>query len=421
MTPGTASPLGRARWWRILPLVFITFSLAYVDRANFGFAAAGGLAADLGLSSGTLSLLGSLFFLGYFMFQVPGAWYAERRSVTGLIFATLLIWGGCASLTGVLHSTVALLAVRFLLGAAEAAVIPALLIYLSNWFTKAERSRATALLLLGNPVTVLWMSIASGYLVDSVGWRWMFIIEGLPAVVWAFAWRALARERPAEAGWLKLEEREGLKAALLLEQAAIKPVKGYAAAFRSRAVIALCFLYFFWSTAAFGFILWLPAMLKEGRAMGMVETGWLSAIPYVTAIAGMLVVSTASDRRGHRQAFVGVALSVGAAAFLGCHYARHFWGSYLLLVVAGTAMYAPYGPFWASIPEMLPKNVAAGAIALVNSMGALGSFAGSYFVGYLNAATGNPASSHLISAAALGIAAVLSLWIGQARESRQVA
>ncbi len=175
------------RWLYIMPIVFITYSLAYLDRANFSFASAAGINDDLGITKGISSLLGALFFLGYFFFQIPGAIYAERRSVRKLIFICLILWGGCASLTGIVSNIPMLAAIRFILGVVEAAVMPAMLIYISNWFTKSERSRANTFLILGNPVTVLWMSVVSGYLIQAFGWREMFIIEGIPAVIWAFA------------------------------------------------------------------------------------------------------------------------------------------------------------------------------------------------------------------------------------------
>ncbi len=150
---------------------------------------------------------GALFFLGYFFFQIPGAIYAERRSVRKLIFICLILWGGCASLTGIVHNIPALAAIRFILGVVEAAVMPAMLIYISNWFTKSERSRANTFLILGNPVTVLWMSVVSGYLIQAFGWREMFIIEGVPAVIWAFCWWVLVKDKPSQVSRLAESEK----------------------------------------------------------------------------------------------------------------------------------------------------------------------------------------------------------------------
>ncbi|MBN4010513.1 MFS transporter [Serratia marcescens] len=409
------------RWWYIMPIVFITYSLAYLDRANFSFASAAGINEDLGITKGMSSLLGALFFLGYFFFQIPGAIYAERRSVKKLIFWCLILWGGCASLTGVVSNIPMLAAIRFILGVVEAAVMLAMLIYISNWFTKSERSRANTFLILGNPVTVLWMSVVSGYLIHAFGWREMFIIEGIPAVIWAFCWWVLAKDKPAQAGWLSADEKQALQQQLDEEQKGIKAVRNYGEAFRSRNVILLCVQYFAWSIGVYGFVLWLPSILRSGMQMGMVEAGWLSAVPYLAATIAMIVVSWASDKMQNRKLFVWPLLLIGALAFFGSYAvgANHFWISYGLLVVAGAAMYAPYGPFFAIIPEMLPKNVAGGAMALINSMGALGSFFGSWFVGYLNGATGSPAASYMFMAIALVVAVVLTLIVKPARNEIQ--
>ena len=405
------------RWWFIMPIVFITYSLAYLDRANFSFASAAGINDDLGITKGMSSLLGALFFLGYFFFQIPGAIYAERRSVKKLIFWCLILWGACASLTGMVSNIPMLAAIRFILGVVEAAVMPAMLIYISNWFTKSERSRANTFLILGNPVTVLWMSVVSGYLIHAYGWREMFIFEGIPAVIWAFCWWMLVKDKPAQAKWLSDDEKLALQQQLEEEQKGIKAVRNYSEAFRSRNVILLCVQYFAWSIGVYGFVLWLPSILRSGMEMGMVEAGWLSAVPYLAATIAMILVSWASDKMQNRKLFVWPLLLIGALAFFGSYAvgANHFWISYALLVIAGAAMYAPYGPFFAIIPEMLPKNVAGGAMALINSMGALGSFFGSWFVGYLNGATGSPAASYMFMAIALLVAVVVTLIVKPAR------
>ena len=195
------------RWYRLIPIAFITYSLAYLDRANFGFAAAGGMAKDLNITAAMSSLLGSLFFLGYFFFQIPGALYASKKSAKKLIFWSLILWGALAMATGMVSNVNGLIVIRFLLGVVESAVMPSMLVFLSMWFTKSERSRANTFLILGNPVTILWMSILSGYLIDSVGWRWMFILEGLPAIIWAFFWWWLVVDRPNDAKWLTNTEK----------------------------------------------------------------------------------------------------------------------------------------------------------------------------------------------------------------------
>ena len=208
-----------SRWYRLIPIAFITYSLAYLDRANFGFGTAGGMTQDLGIDQGTSSLLSSLFFLGYFFFQIPGTLYAVRRSAKKLIFWSLILWGALATATGLISDVNVLIVIRFMLGVVESAVMPAMIILLSRWFTKSERSRANTFLILGNPATILWMSILSGYLIDSVGWRWMFILEGLPAIVWAFIWWRIVDDKPENAAWLSSGDKAKLQDAL--EQAGV--------------------------------------------------------------------------------------------------------------------------------------------------------------------------------------------------------
>lgn len=400
-----------SRWYRLIPVAFITYSLAYLDRANFGFAAAGEMAKDLGITSATSSLLGSLFFLGYFFFQMPGAHYAANKSAKKLIFWSLIAWGSLAATTGIVSNVTVLIIIRFMLGVVESAVMPSMIILLSRWFTKEERSRANTFLILGNPVTVLWMSILSGYLINSVGWRWMFIWEGLPAVIWAFFWWRLVNDRPASASWLTAEEKQSLELALQKEQQGIKPVKNYAAAFKSRVVILLCLQYACWSIGVYGFVIWLPSIIKSAPQINIVQTGWLSAIPYLFSIIGMITASYCSDKTLNRKIFIWPCLLIASLAFYGSYLigTDNFWISFVLLVAAGMMMYAPYGPFFAIITEILPANVTAGAIALINSFGALGSFAGSYLVGYLNGTTGGFGASYIFMSGSLLLSAIITM------------
>jgi len=411
-----AKKLAPSRWYRIIPVAFITYSLAYLDRANFGFATAGGMADDLNITPGMSSLLGSLFFLGYFFFQIPGAHYAAHRSAKRLIFWSLVLWGVLATATGMVNNVHLLVVIRFMLGVVESAVMPAMLILLSQWFTRKERSRANTFLILGNPATVLWMSVLSGYLVSALGWRWMFILQGLPAILWAFVWWRLVDEKPRDASWLGADDREAVEQCLQQEQEGIKPVKNYGEAFRSRAVVLLCLQYLLWSVGLYGFVMWLPSIIKAAPNMDIVTTGWLSSVPYLLAILAMLGASYYSDRTLDRKSYIWPFLLVGSLAFYGSYLVGtdNFWLSFVLLVIAGGAMYAPYGPFFAVITEILPKNVSGGAIGLINSMGALGSFAGAYIVGYLNGLTGGFGASYILMAGALLLSAILTIIVVKA-------
>ncbi|HZX72998.1 MAG TPA: MFS transporter [Cyclobacteriaceae bacterium] len=411
--------LDKSRWYRLLPVAFITYSLAYLDRANYSFGTAGGMANDLNITATMSSLLSSLFFLGYFFFQIPGGLYAANKSAKKLIFWSLILWGACAAATGMISNVKILVVIRFMLGVVESAVMPAMLILLSRWFTKKERSRANTFLILGNPVTILWMSIVSGYLINAVGWRWMFIIEGIPAIIWAFFWWRLVEDKPADAKWLTEDDKQVLSAQLQKEQQGIKPVKNYAAAFKSRVVILLCAQHALWSIGVYGFVMWLPSIIKASN-IDIIATGWLSSLPYLFAVFAMLFASYYSDKTLNRKIFIWPFLMMGAIAFYASYLvgADHFWISFALLVVAGAAMYAPYGPFFASITETLPSNVAPGAMALINSFGALGSFIGAYIVGYLNGYTGNFGASYLFMAGSLLIAVVLAIMAARDQPSR---
>ena len=378
---------GSQRWHRLLPVVFVTYSFAYLDRSNYSLGAAGGLTTSLHITSAMAGLLAGVFFLGYFFFQIPAARYAQRRSVTRLMFWSLVLWGIFASAQGVIPWVWLLLVDRFLLGVVEAAVIPAMLIFLMHWFRGDERGRANTVLILGNPVTVMWMSVISGYLIAATSWRWMFIIQGLPAIAWAFVFRALTQDWPRQASWLNEPEKRGIEDALQDEQRSIPSLSGYLEALRSRNVIILAIQYALWSLGVYGFVFWLPTIIKGASDQGIGNTGALSAIPYAAAAVLMLITSHFSDRSAKPRAwFVWPFLLAGAIAFY-LSYVLHgqsFLVALILLVIAGAVMYAPYGPYFAYISESLPGNAAGEATALVNSLGALGGFAGAYVVGALS-------------------------------------
>jgi len=411
-----AKPGLRKRWLYILPSVFITYSLAYLDRTNYGFGAAAGMANTLHISNSRSSLLGALFFLGYFLFQIPGASYARRKSARYLVFFALVSWGSLASLTGVIRNFWLLAIDRMLLGVAESFILPAMLILLTNWFTRAERSRTNTLLVLGNPVTVLWMSLATGYLIRAVGWQMTFILEGLPSVIWGFAWLFVIRDHPQEVSWMDKASLKNLSEQLEDEQKDLPKVASLRSAIRQPGVTLLTVQYFFWSLGVYGFVLWLPSMVQAGAAKGIAMTGVISAVPYLFAILFMLLVSHFSDRSLRRKQFIWPFLMIAGVALLGsCLTAgQSFWWAYGFLIVAGAAMYAPYGPFFAIMPEILPRNVSGEVTALVNSSGALGGFAGTWLVGLLQARTGDSRSGFLLMSVSLVIAGIMVLCIRMA-------
>ncbi|HTJ30491.1 MAG TPA: MFS transporter [Acidobacteriaceae bacterium] len=393
----------RKRWLLLLPAVFVTYSLAYLDRANYGFGAAAGLAATLHITGSQTALLGSLFFLGYFLFQVPGIAYARRRNVSRLIFYALLAWGTLAALTGVIRSFWLLAIDRLLLGVAESLIFPAMLLLLTHWFTRRERSRANAILILGNPGTILWMSAITGFLIHSFGWQMTFVIEGVPSIAWAFVWLLVVRDRPEKASWMSTEASAHLSRELAAEQTALLQVPSLRKALLRTDVLLLSAQYFCWSLALYGFVLWLPTMIRQGSSLGIGITGLLSAIPYLLAVLSMLLVAYLSDKTLRRQSLVWPFLLLSGVALLGSFlFAAHsFWLAYACLILGGGAMFAPYGPFFAIIPELVPSNVCGETMALVNSFGALGAFFGSWIVGLLQARTGDSRAGYLLIAISL--------------------
>jgi sugar phosphate permease len=390
----------RKRWTHILPVVFVTYSLAYLDRANYGFGAAAGLEKTLQITGNQSSLLGSLFFLGYFLPQVPLIALMQRTSARKMIFTALVAWGTFAALTGVIRSYWLLVVDRLLLGVAESFVFPAMLILLTRWFTCAERSRANTLMMLGNPVTVLWMSVVTGYLMQAMGWQWGFILEGLVSIVWGMVFVAVVRDSPREAQWLGAKARAELEDELDREQTRVPQIARLGTAFRQRNVVRLCVNYFFWSAGIYGFVIWLPVVIRNATGAAMGRTGLLSAAPYFVAVLLMLAVSHFSDRSGRRLGFVIPFLVAAGAGLAGSYLCvdRSFPLAYACIIAAGSCMYAPYGPFFAMVPELLPRNVAGETIALINCCGALGAFFGTELVGVLRTYTGSSQAGFLVMA-----------------------
>jgi sugar phosphate permease len=385
----------------ILLLVFVTYSLAYLDRANFGFGAAAGMAATLNITEQGSALLVGLFFLGYFLFQIPCSTLARRFSSTRVVFISLVSWGVLATLTGVIRHFWLLAIDRFLLGVAESAIFPAMLVLLTQWFTRKERSRSNAFLIMGNPVTILWMSALTGFLIEKLGWQKTFILEGLPSILWAAVWILLMRDRPSQAKWMEPESAAELEAQIEQERKTLgvdRDSISLQETLLRKDVLLLSLQYFLWSLGVYGFVLWLPTMVRRGGGLSMTQTGLISAIPYVAAIALMLIASYFSDRTMRRREIVWRFLVIAGLALLGSFIfsKTSFAAAFVCLVIGCGCMYAPYGAFFAMIPDRVPKHFIGEVMAMVNSSGALGSFVGSYSVGLLQAMTGNSRAGYLI-------------------------
>ncbi|MFJ3639297.1 MFS transporter [Streptomyces sp. NPDC090108] len=425
--PEAPAPAGfwrSARARQLMPVAFVTYSLAYLDKSNYAIASAGGMAGDLRLSANADSLIAASFFLGYFFFQIPGTIYAEQRSARRLVAWSTVAWGLLAVTQGLLSSPAELIAVRFALGVVEGAVLPSMVMLLGRWFTRGERGRANTFLILGNPVTVMWLSAVSGWLVSASDWRVMFIAEGIPSVVWGLCCLWLIKDRPERAHGLPERELALLRADLEAERAAAPPVTGtlrerYGRVLRSPAVLVMAAQYFFWSFGMYGFVFWLPAIIKKGSGEGIGATGLLTAIPYACAAGAMLLNSRMSDRSGRRRAAVWPWLACGGAALLASYAAAgDFPLALALLVVAGLCLYAPYGPYFALVTTLAPPGIAGAAVALVNSFGALGSFAGTYLVGWVRGTELGDAGAFGLMAGCALIAAALTLAVPEPASAR---
>jgi nitrate/nitrite transporter NarK len=238
-----------------------------------------------------------------------------------------------------------------------------------------------------------------------------FILEGVPAVLWAFIWIALVHDRPQDASWLGVPAKEYLQQKLDREQDVLPRISSIKAAFRHPSVLLICIQYFFWSAGLYGFVLWLPTMIRTNSSRSIQLTGLLGAVPFVLAILLMLVTAHYSDRSLRRKHFIWPFLIISGAALLASYLTveHTFWLAYGFLILAGGTMYAAYGPFFALVPDMLPKNVAGEVMALVNSCGALGGFFGIWVVGLLGAYAGNSRSGILCLSISLMLSGALIL------------
>lgn len=410
------------RFARIIPIAFITYGLAYFDRVNFGYAEASGLKKTLGVTTKVSGLIAASFFIGYTIFQIPGASYAAHRSAKRLIFWALLLWGLLCAAQGLVNNAWSLGVVRTLLGVVESVVFPGMLVFLTHWFTRRERSRANTLLILGNPITMTSVSVISGFVIayfdrhrvwGLAGWQMMFVVEGLPSIIWALFWLWLADDRPVDASWLTPAEAAAVQRKLDGEQEGIKPISNYWAAFADVRVILMAVMYFCWSIGTYGFVFWLPKTVKDASGFSIATTGLLCAVPYLLAVGTMMIVSYWSDRLLKRKVFIWPAMIIGGVAFLVAAWmgAGHFWIAFAALAFAGASVYTPCGPLWALMAEMVPRNVVGESMALVNSAGAVGGFVGTYALGFFNGSFHTAGPGFVFLAGSLIAAGLITIFV----------
>jgi sugar phosphate permease len=416
-----ASRITGKRWTHILiPLLFL-YLTNFIDRNNIGFAVIGGMNADLHINNADAGLAGGVFYVGYLILQVPGGILAERFDVKRLIVTLALSWGVLASATGLAQNLTQLLVLRFLLGLVEGAVWPAILVMLARWFTDRERATANSVWLVCLPLSFVIMGPISGLVLQATDWRWLFIVEGVPAVVFAFVVLTASAAKPQQATWLPDAERDHI----LTGQAGAAQrakVTGYRQAILHPQVLLLSAIYLFWLLGAVGFFTWVPAIMKQISKAGITGTGYLSALPYVTALIGLLVIGRFADRTRRRKLFVGADLA-GFAIFLliSTMFSGNHIAALTFLVISGFFLFAMHAPFWSIPMETLPPHLAGAAIGMISLIGNVGSFVGPYLMGYVQNATGSFNAGIYVLVGSLALAALLTTFIRERRDTKPVA
>ncbi|WP_158888770.1 MFS transporter [Amycolatopsis anabasis] len=411
MTFSPAVP--RRRWAFVIPVAVVMYMLAYLDRTNVAVILPY-VGHELPLSASARGLASGIFFIGYLVLQIPAAILAARWSARKTVLILMLAWSCAAVLCGVVQNEAQLHGARLLLGLFEGGVWPAVLILLASWFPQAERARANALWMSCLPISAILMSPLSGWMLDHMSWRWVFILQGLPPLIWAVVWWFAVADRPAKARWISAAEREYVESTLAAEEAAKPKVvaQGYRQALRDRSVLLLIAVYFCWMTGFYGFSLWLPSVVKSMTGDSSATTvGLLSAIPYLIALGCMLGGALWSDRTGNRRLAVTVPLVVAIGGLLAGNL-MHWPGvaRFGLLCVVAAGVYMPYGPFWAIPSQVLRFEVVAVAMGVINALGNLGGFAGPYLVGWLTDATGSSTAGFVVLAGFLVVAAALAFF-----------
>jgi ACS family tartrate transporter-like MFS transporter len=418
MTPAESLALRTRRHiaWRLMPFLFILYIIAFLDRVNVSYAALQ-MTKDLGFSDRVFGFGAGIFFVGYFLLEIPGTLIVERWSARKWIARIMISWGMMAVLMGFIKTSGHFYIARFALGLAEAGFFPGIIVYLGHWFRYEDRAKAVAVFMSALPISNLIGSPLSGRILGVnwlglPGWRWVFILEGIPAIIFGVITIFYLTDRPHEAKWLGSDEREWIASQLEQEKQVRKAAHpmGILQGFKQREVLILLCMYFMTVTGYYGFTLWMPTVLKRLSGLSDFLVTVIAILPYLCGLLAMLICGWNSDRTGERRwhtaippIVAGLGLLLGIAA-----------GDNTALVVAmfcivaiGAHAYLP--SFWAIPTAYLTESAAAAAIGLINSFGNLGGFLGPFLVGYVRTATGSFAgglaflSGSLITAGLLAI------------------
>jgi ACS family tartrate transporter-like MFS transporter len=387
-----ASAVRRVRR-HLIPFLFLLYIFAYLDRINVGFASLQ-MNEALGFSASTYGLGAGIFFLSYVAFEIPSNIILARVGARLWIARIMITWGLVSASMMFVRTASMYYLLRFLLGLAEAGFFPGIIFYLTKWVPTRERARTIAMFMtatlvagvVGGPISGALLSL--GGVAGLAGWQWLFLFEGLPAVVLGFVVLGVLAERPDQAPWLTDREKTALTACLC-EESAQPTVKTRTAgaALRNGRVWILAVVYFTVPVALYAFSFWLPQLIQSSFRGTDFQIGLLSVIPYLVGSVAMVIAGRHSDRTGERRWHVIVAAAVSGAAFIATGFAGSLVPSLLTLSVAMLGLASMFGPFWTLATSFVNGVGAAAGIALINSVGNIGGFVGPYLLGYVKDAT----------------------------------
>lgn len=375
---------------RILPFILILYIIAYLDRVNLGYAALQ-MNAELALTAEVFGLLSGIFFIGYFFFEVPSNMIMHKIGPKIWIARIMLTWGIVVILTGFAQTTTHLYILRFLLGVAEAGFFPGIILYLTYWFRNRERGKATAVLLLALPIGGLIGAPLSTWILDNIswlnmsGWRWMFILEGIPALILGVIVLFYMTNRPANAKWLSQEEKDWLEGELEAERQVSKKVNKVSKLemLKDSKVWKLSLLYFAAYTGVYGLSFWMPTIIKSlsASATTNLEIGWLAMIPSLVGIPAILFVGWNADRTNGHKNHLLICFLIAVLGFIGCGFSSSVFMMVLMLAITSAGLYGFTGCFFAYLTFFFTDSTAPVGIAVVNSFAALGGFVGPMILG----------------------------------------
>ena len=411
---------------RLLPFLFILYVIAFLDRMNIG-AAALQMPRDLGFNPEVIGLGAGIFFWGYFLLEIPGALIVERWSARRWIARIMISWGLMTVLMAAIHTARQFYLVRFLVGAAEAGFLPGVIVYLTHWFRYEDRAKAVAVFYAANPLSYVIGSPLAGLMLGLSwlglrGWRWLFILEGIPAIIFGVITIWYLTDWPAEAKWLPEEEKSWIIGELKRERAAKKRSYKIWEALRHRDVILLTLCYFCAMTGSYGIAFWLPTILKRLSGQSDLKVTLMAALPYVAAFITQQVNGWHSDRTCERRWHAAVPVFVcGLALGFAVLFRGNLALSLMLFVVAGGSFYGFQPVFWAVPTLFLSESAAAASIGLINSVGNLGGFVGPMVMGYLASRTRSFSAGLLYLVASLFASGILMLVVGRRRAIAEAA